>query len=148
MKRQKKKAKLPKIGRRVIKNEFELKLYKQIKNLKGPKDKLEYETEQVPYTIDYVYEPDFIITRKDGSKLYVEAKGNGRAWTPQVQRKMIAVKQQHPDLDIRIVFFSDGAMGQRRKDGSFRRQSDWATQHGFPFAIRDVPKEWLEDKIV
>ena len=140
----KRKVKLPRVGRRTLKNDFELRVYKDIRNLKPPKDQVEYETEQIPYTIEYVYEPDFIVTRKDGSKMYIEAKGNGRAWTPQVQRKMLSVKEQYPDLDIRIVFYSDGSMGQRRKDGSFRRQSDWATQHGFPFAIRDVPKEWFD----
>ena len=56
---------------------------------------------------------------------------------------MLAVKNQWPDLDIRFLFYSDGEFGTRRKDGSRQRQSEWATKNGFPFAIREVPDEWL-----
>lgn len=138
-------VKLPKVGKRTLKNAFELEIYKGLKNLLHPKAKLEYETEKIPYTIEHVYEPDFPITRPDGTKLYIEAKGNGRAWTSQVQRKMLEVRRQNPELDIRIIFYSDGSMGQRRKNGSFKRQSDWATEHGFKFSIRKIPKEWLDE---
>lgn len=58
---------------------------------------------------------------------------------------MKAVKEQNPDLDLRIIFYSDGKIGPKRKDGSFRRQSDWAKANGFPFAIRNVPKDWFDE---
>lgn len=58
---------------------------------------------------------------------------------------MIAVKKFHPDKDIRIVFYSDGKIGPVRKNGTFRRQSDWAKDNGFIFAIRVVPEEWFNE---
>ena len=58
---------------------------------------------------------------------------------------MIAVKEQHPDIDLRILFYSDGKVGSKRKDGSFLKQSDWATKHGFKYAIRTVPEEWFNE---
>lgn len=56
---------------------------------------------------------------------------------------MVAVKDQHPDKDIRIVFYADGKIGPKRKDGSFLRQSDWAQKTKYQFSIREFPEEWL-----
>ena len=126
-------------------NEFEHKIQLQIKELLKRGDTVEYEAEKIPYSIDHVYVPDFIITLKSGRKIYIETKGNGRAWTPQVMQKMLAVRAQNPDLDIRIVFYKDGEFGQRRKDGSRQRQSDWATKHKFKFSIGDVPEDWFNE---
>lgn len=58
---------------------------------------------------------------------------------------MIAVKEAHPDKDIRIVFYSDGKIGKTRKNGTFMRQSDWAVKYGFKFAIKHVPIEWIDE---
>lgn len=58
---------------------------------------------------------------------------------------MIAVKEAHPELDIRIVFYSDGKIGPVRKDGSCFRQSDWALKHDFKFCIRQIPKDWFRE---
>ena len=102
-----------------------------------------YETERLPYTIEAYYLPDFILLTKGGRKIYVETKGGGRSFDYHTRRKMIAVKQQHPELDIRILFYSDGKIGPKRKDGTFMLQSDWAKKHGFIYAIKDIPKEWL-----
>lgn len=58
---------------------------------------------------------------------------------------MIAVKNQHPSIDLRIVFYSDGKIGPTRKDGTWLRQSDWAVKNGFTFSIRKIPDEWFEE---
>jgi hypothetical protein len=58
---------------------------------------------------------------------------------------LIAVKTLNPDLDLRLIFHSDGKIGHVRKDGTFRRQSDWAKENGFKFAIRVPPKDWFND---
>lgn len=79
-----------------------------------------------------------MITRKDGSKIYVESKG----YFPYPERaKMVAVKEQHPDLDIRFVFYADspGKLGK----GSKVKPSEWAVKYGFPFTIRDIPADWI-----
>jgi hypothetical protein len=53
---------------------------------------------------------------------------------------MEAVKEQHPELDIRIVFMRDGVL----RRGSQFRASDWATKHGYVFAVGSIPDEWLD----
>ena len=75
------------------------------------------------------YIPDFIITTPTG-KIYVEAKGYLR---PEHKRKMVAVKKQHPNLDIRILFYS-GTKGNIR----------WAERNGFKYAVEKIPREWMK----
>lgn len=106
-------------------NKFEARL---LQRLKGASFKVEYETEKLPYTIHGNYIPDYILHPPSG-KVYIEAKGHFR---PEAKRKMVAVKKQHPELDIRIVFY--------RYSGVYVR---WATKHGFPYAIGDIPDEWI-----
>lgn len=105
--------------------------------------KFEYETEKLEYTITANYIPDFIIKTKSGKKIYIETKGNGRSWDGAARRKLVAVKKQHPDLDIRLVFWSDGKFGASRKDGTRQTQSGWAEKNGFKWAIREIPESWL-----
>lgn len=106
-------------------NKFELRIEKQIK-----KSKLSYryEGEKIPYVIAGHYIPDFILTTPLG-KIYLETKGHFR---PEAKRKMAAVRRQHPELDIRLVFYS-------RKPKDIR----WAEKHGFQYAIGEIPKDWL-----
>lgn len=77
--------------------------------------------------------------------MYIETKGGGRAWDASVRAKMLAVKQQHPELDIRFVFYSDAPFGSKRKNGSKQKQSEWAIRNGFKFAISTVPEEWFNE---
>lgn len=122
-------------------NKFEIQTGK---TLKDNKVKFEYETEKLPYTITANYIPDFIITTKSKRKIYVETKGNGRSFDGASRRKLIAVKEQHPDLDIRILFWSDGKFGATRKDGTRQTQMGWAEKNGFKAAVREIPNAWLQ----
>lgn len=107
-------------------NKFETKLLHQ---LKQSKLKVEYESEKIPYYIAGHYIPDYVIHTPTG-KIYIEAKGHFR---PEAKRKMVAVKKQHPELDIRFVFY--------RYSGVYVR---WADKYGFKYAIGDIPDEWLK----
>ena len=107
--------------------------------------KFEYEATKIPYTVSGTYLTDFDVITKNNRVLHIETKGNGRSFDGATRRKMIAVKKQHPELDIRIIFYSDGKIGPKRKDGSFMKQSDWAMKNGFKYAIKEVPEEWLEE---
>jgi len=108
------------------------------------KVKYSYESERLGYTIAAFYIPDFILTTRSGHTIYVETKGNGRSFDGPSRRKLIAVCEQHPDLDIRIVFYSDGKVGPKRKDGTRLTQSEWADKHHFDYAIKEIPESWLE----
>jgi len=63
-----------------------------------PKDgKISY---RIPST-EHTYNPDFVITKKDGSKMNIEAKG---IWDYDDRYKHLLIRQQHPEKDIRFVF--------------------------------------------
>lgn len=104
-----------------------------------------YEKERLRYTVTGTYLPDFVIRTSMGKKIYIETKGNGRSFDGQSRRKLRAVKEQHPDKDVRIVFYTDGKCGPKRKDGSFMRQMEWAAKYGFKAAVREIPEAWLAE---
>lgn len=104
----------------------------------------EYETERLPYTITASYIPDFILFTRGGRKIYIETKGNGRSFDGASRRKLIAVRSQHPEKDLRIIFWSDGKFGPTRKDGTRQTQIGWATKNGFQCAVRNIPDGWYE----
>ncbi len=116
------------------------------KALNANKVSFSYEDTKIPYTVHGTYLVDFKLTTKSGKTIFIETKGNGRSFDHATRRKMIAVKEQHPDIDLRIVFYSDGKIGPKRKDGSFMRQSDWAKKHGFKYSIKDIPLEWMNEE--
>ncbi len=115
------------------------------KALKANEVSFSYEDTKIDYTVRGTYLVDFKFTTKSGKTIYIETKGNGRSFDHSVRRKMIAVKEQHPEIDLRIVFYSNGKIGPKRKDGTFQRQSDWAEKHGFQYSIKDIPKEWYDE---
>lgn len=94
----------------------------------------QYETEKLPYVVFKNYIPDFIILTPTG-KIYLEVKGWFR---PEDITKMLAVKKQNPDLDIRFYFPSNNKLNA----GSETRYSDWSERHGFPYYIGTLPKTW------
>ena len=83
-----------------------------------------YEPFKLPYVLPQPvqnYTPDFII-----GNIIIEVKG----YLPyRDQAKMIAVKQAHPDLDIRFVFYDPNKKLPRRK----MTHSEWADKYGFPW---------------
>lgn len=105
----------------------------------------DYEKEKLSYTIEGRYIPDFRIRTSSKNTIYIETKGNGRSFDGPTRRKMLAVKKGNPDRDIRFVFYSNGFIGQKRKDGSRLTQGEWATKNGFKWAIKEIPEEWLNE---
>lgn len=131
-----------KVGVNKYKNKFETVTGE---SLERNSIKFEYETERLPYTIEANYIPDFILHTRSGRKIYIETKGNGRSFDDASRRKLIAVRSQHPEKDIRIVFWSDGKFGATRKDGTRQTQSGWAEKNGFKYSIRNIPEGWLDE---
>ena len=121
-----------------IRNPFEVSIFKQIKAaLRGTSVKdISYETERLKYITESFYIPDFVVRFKDGRVIFIETKGYLR---PEDKKKMRLIKQQHPKLDIRIIFQKNN-----RFKGSQTTYSDWADKMGIPWAIGEVPKEWLK----
>ena len=82
----------------------------------------QYEAVRLSYTIQHTYTPDFICP---ATMTIVEAKG----FFPAADRKkMLAVKAQHPQYTIRIIFQN----AQRTiSKASSTTYGEWATKHGF-----------------
>jgi predicted nuclease of restriction endonuclease-like RecB superfamily len=109
-----------------LRNPFEKECYKALCKEFG-RNNVAYEPQKFDYTTKHVYVPDFRITDGDGV-FFVESKGYLR---PDNRRTMLAVRDQHPALDLRLLFQRNQKLGSRSKT----RYSDWAEQHGFSYCI-------------
>ena len=121
-----------------------------------------YEPLKLPYVKKANYIPDFIIYKGSLKKpkkpltpddlkdsIVIEAKG---FFKPSDRTKMLAVKETYPDMDIRMVFQSNGFMYKKKKGAPRRtpestdiRYGDWCDKQGFPWAVGDIPEAWLID---
>ena len=117
-----------------MRNKFEHRISKELAQAvkRGKLKAFKYEAEKISYILNGSYLPDFII-ETDCGKVYVECKGYLR---PEDKRKLRAVKVQHPEMDLRILFYGDATA--REKD-----QIRWAQKNGFKYAVHKIPKEWL-----
>lgn len=112
---------------------FESEIAKQAKKDKG---KFEYESERIVWVPkNKTYTPDFILA----NGIIVEAKGR---LTVHDRAKHIAIRDQHPTLDIRFVFQYNNPITK----GSKTRYTDWAEKHGFQWAMTHIPKAWYKEK--
>jgi hypothetical protein len=94
------------------------------------------------------YLPDFW-----AGNIIIETKGyfyNGA----KDRQKLILVKEQHPELDVRIVFTDankpiykprEKADGTKSKPATYGK---WATDHGFKWADKGiVPASWIKEML-
>lgn len=99
---------------------------------------LEYETDRIEYVWPAQvsrYTPDF----KLPNGIYIEAKG---IFDTEDRKKQLLVREQHPELDIRIVFSnSKNPIGK----GSRTTYAAWCEKHGIPYADRTIPACWFDE---
>lgn len=96
--------------------------------------KYEYETVKVPYVIEHVYTPDFILP----NGIHLECKGY---WDPADRRKIKAVKTLHPDLDLRMVFQSPFNTISKRSKTTYAK---WCEKLSIPWtSYQNIPLDWL-----
>lgn len=96
--------------------------------------KYEYESTKVPYVIQHNYTPDFLLP----NGVYLECKGY---WDPDDRRKIKAVKEQNPDLDIRMVFQSPFNKISKKSKTTY---AQWCDKNGIPWtSFTNIPLEWL-----
>lgn len=98
-----------------------------------------YENCTVKYTkpaSEHKYTPDFSLS----NGVVIETKGR---FTKSDRDKHLLIKDQRPELDIRFVFSNSRA---KLYKGSKTTYGDWATKHGFQWADKEIPKEWLTVK--
>ena len=96
----------------------------------------EYETLKLNYTLSAVYTPDFVLP----NGVILEAKGY---FKPEDRRKMLAVKKQHPNLDIRLIFQAPYNTLTKTSKTTYAK---WAEKNGFLWAAsHDIPLDWFND---
>lgn len=82
------------------------------------------------------YTPDFILD----NGIIVETKG---IFDNEDRRKHLAVREQHPELDIRLVFSNTRA---KLYKGSKTTYAMWCEKNNFLYSHRVIPPDWLEEK--
>ena len=94
----------------------------------------EYESSKVPYTIQHHYCPDFILP----NHVHLETKGY---WDAKDRRKILAVKKDNPDLDLRMVFQSPYNKISKSSKTTYAK---WCERHSIPWCtFHSIPLEWL-----
>lgn len=133
---------------------FEKKLADHLKKQKIP---FKYEWIRIPYTqvLERNYTPDFALTTKlkggltrDGYSgiLFLESKG---IFSPGDRKKTLAIRECHPDIDIRFVFMADNYLTSKKKkkggNSSGLKYSSWCEKHGFKYFVgANPPKEFFK----
>ena len=94
----------------------------------------EYESTLVPYIIQHNYTPDFLLP----SGIFLECKGY---WDPEDRRKIKAVKEQNPYLDIRMVFQTPYNRINKKSKTTY---AQWCEKHDIKWTtFTDIPIDWL-----
>lgn len=113
--------------------EIKIKDYLQENNVPVKYEQIKIEWEDLMYR---TYTPDFVLP----NGIIIEVKGR---FTSDDRRKHLAVKRQHPKLDIRFVFESSK---RKLSKGSKSSYGQWCDKHGFMYYDRIIPQEWLNEK--
>ena len=94
----------------------------------------EYEPEKLSYTIEHNYTPDFVLP----NYIYLETKGY---WDPADRRKVLAVKRDNPDVDLRMVFQSPFNTISKKSKTTY---AQWCEKHDIPWtSFHNIPLDWL-----
>jgi len=91
--------------------------------------KIKYQKKPSTYLFDFEL-PNGII---------VETKGY---FKPADRSKHLLIKQQHPELDIRFVFSNSQNPLNKKSSTTY---ADWCKRHGFKYADKYIPKDWIDE---
>lgn len=108
------------------------------KQLESKNVKFEYEMWKIPYVIpasNHLYCPDFLLP----NGIFVETKG---LWEAADRKKHLLIREQYPELDIRLVFSSSRTKIYK---GSPTSYADFCEKHGIQFADKLIPVSWLKE---
>ena len=112
---------------------------KVAKQIKKANNKLRYESVKIKW-VDFAirsYTPDVILD----NGIIIEVKG---FWSVSDRKKHVKVKEQHSDLDIRIVF--ENSKRKIRK-GSNTTYGMWCEKNEILFYDRIIPLVWMKEKL-
>ena len=113
--------------------EHKLSIYLEEHNEIYQYESIKIEWEDLAYR---TYTPDFILN----NGIIIETKGRFLA---SDRRKHLAIKKQHPKLDIRFVFTNSKA---KLRKGAKSSYAEWCVKYGFLYYDRIIPEDWLKEK--
>lgn len=119
-----------------FRSKFEKRVYENIEDKGG----VEYEPQKpvIAYTVPSRYIPDFLLP----NGVFVECKGY---FDSRSRAKMIRVKKENPDLDIRFLF--QRANNRLTKSSNSMMYWQWCEKHGFLWEEGDhIPESWYGKK--
>lgn len=108
------------------------------KQLEAKNIKFDYERWRIPYVVpssNHHYTPDFLLP----NGIFIETKG---LWDSDDRKKHLLIREQHPDLDIRLVFSSSRSKIYK---GSPTSYAEWCEKHNILFADKLIPVDWLKE---
>lgn len=113
---------------------LEVTVAKQLESLGIP---YEYEKMKIEWTDPRIktYSPDYVLP----NNIIIETKGR---FTLEDRNKHLAIKDQYPNLDIRFVFTNPHS---KLRKGAKSSYADWCDKHGFKYASKLIPKDWIEE---
>tara|TARA_B100001778_G_C18589726_1_gene631676 strand:- start:614 stop:1024 length:411 start_codon:yes stop_codon:yes gene_type:complete len=113
--------------------------HKVSEQLNEAKIKFEYEKTVISYIkpeTNHTYTIDFTLP----NGILVETKGR---WVLEDRKKHLLIKNQHPELDIRLVF--QNSKGKIRK-GSKTTYADFCDKNEIIWADKTIPTSWYNEK--
>jgi hypothetical protein len=113
--------------------EHKISIYLKEKKCQYTYESIKIEWEDLAYR---TYTPDFILY----NGIIIETKGRFLAAD---RRKHLAIKKQHPKLDIRFVFTNSSSKLSKGAKSSY---AQWCIRHGFRYYDRIIPEDWLKEK--
>ena len=97
----------------------------------------QYEANVIEYIkpiTKHKYHPDFRLP----NGIFVETKGR---FLTADRKKHLLIKEQHPELDIRFLFQNSKTKISKASKTTY---ADWCIKHGFQFADKEIPSDWLK----
>ena len=110
--------------------EHNISIYLDTHKIKYDYECVKIEWEDLAYR---TYTPDFILP----NGVVIESKGR---FVTADRKKHLKIKEQHPELDIRFVFSNSNS---KLYKGAKSTYADWCKKHGFMYADKRIPDEWL-----
>ena len=113
--------------------ELKVSEYLKERNINYGYESIKIEWEDLAYR---TYTPDFVLD----NGIIIETKG---LFTAADRRKHVAIKKQHPKLDIRFVFTNSNS---KLRKGAKSTYAEWCIKKGFRYYDRIIPEDWLKEK--
>lgn len=94
-----------------------------------------YIVEYIKPATNHKYHPDFRLP----NGIFIETKGR---FLTEDRKKHLLIKEQHPELDIRFLFSSAKVKLSKSSKTTY---AAWCDKHGFKWAEKTIPDEWLKE---